>query len=407
MQDDVFFSKLTVRQTLTFTADVRLPRSMTPQERTARVDLVISKLGLEKCQHTIVGDEFDRGISGGERKRLNIANELIHEPSLFLADECTTGLDSSSALNVLNVLEGLCEEERTVIVTIHQPSSRMFVMFSKILLLAAGRVAYFGKPDKMKRYLQDLEFPFPSSTYNPAEYALELLMGTESVDGNPSTRTRILDAWSTSSKSDVNKKSESKKDDSEGSSDNDDSVKVQVDTDASIPQDTIYDRKPPTNHYARFVRAVSKRLKCISGVDNNEAPKYKVGWWQQTRALMRRTSLQKQGLLLQAPDIVQLMLTVILTVAFWFRVPPKEGRIEDRLGLIAFYSVNWAFFAMNSSIFAFPPEREVLRKDRSNGVYRLSCYYVAKSMVSLRLIQTAISQQKRTPFLVSDILLFK
>lgn len=390
MQDDVFFSKLTVRQTLTFTADVRLPRSMTPQQRTARVDQVISKLGLEKCQHTIVGDAFDRGISGGERKRLNIANELIHEPSLFLADECTTGLDSSSALNVLNVLEGLCEEQRTVIVTIHQPSSRMFVMFSKILLLAAGRVAYFGKPDKMKRYLQNLEFPFPSSNYNPAEYALELLMDTESVDGNPSTQARILEAWSTSRKDDSDKMSESKVDDGEGPSDkegpsdNDGSVMVQVNTDASLPKDTIYGRKPPTNYYARFIRALSKRMQCISGVDSNEAPKYKVGWWQQTRALMRRTIQQKQGLLLQAPAIAQLILTVIMTAAFWFRVPPKEGRIEDRLGLIAFYAVNWGFYAMNSSIFAFPPERKVLQKDRANGVYRLSCYYFAKSMVSLK-----------------------
>lgn len=187
MQDDVFLSELTVRETLDFTAHVRLPASLSCQQRRRRVDRVIHQLRLSKCQHTRIGDQqFDKGISGGERKRVNIANELLHSPSLFLADECTSGLDSSSALTVINLLRELCDEGRTVIATIHQPSSRMFAQFSKVMLLASGRVAYFGTPQQLVPYFESIGFPFPSTAYNPADYALELIIGDGDDSGDDS-----------------------------------------------------------------------------------------------------------------------------------------------------------------------------------------------------------------------------
>lgn len=389
-QDDVFFAKLTVRQTLMFTADVRLPRSIGHAERVARVERLIKCLGLDKCADTIVGDDFDRGISGGERKRLNIANELIHEPSLFLADECTSGLDSSSALNVLNVLEGLCNDGRTVIVTIHQPSSRMFSMFGKILLLAAGRVAYFGKPDGIVRHFsQVLDYPFPAAAYNPADYALELVIDEQK-------QGRIIDAWRKveQSKASGNMNGINTNVGDENNVENDEHVQGNIATARNVQ---IYDGTPPSNHAQRVARAVTKRAGQVADlflrgegeehIGRNgmmqQQYKYHTSWWDQTTALMKRSKRQKQGLLLRGTTITYVIVLTMLAVIIWVRTPVTEANIEDRLGLLNYQTVSWGFFGVYASVYAFPAERVVLQKDRSNGVYRLSAYYVAKSLVEL------------------------
>lgn len=196
MQDDIFFNKLTVRQTLEFTAAIRLPSTISKTQRAQYVEDLLFKFGLLRCQHTRIGDAFEKGISGGERKRLKIANELVHQPSLFHADECTSGLDSPSAMKILDELANLKSTGRSIVVSIHQPSSKMFGIFSNILVLAAGRVAYFGKPQLIVDYLEKLDFPFPNTAYNAADYVLELVIDNEQREGSKSHQKIILDAWS-------------------------------------------------------------------------------------------------------------------------------------------------------------------------------------------------------------------
>ncbi|BAM81368.1 ATP-binding cassette, sub-family G [Cyanidioschyzon merolae strain 10D] len=177
MQDDIFFSNLTVGQTLQFTADIRLPRTMSAQEKRERVDEVLQFLNLSKAKDTIIGDQqFRKGISGGERKRTNIAETLLTNPSLLLLDEPTSGLDSTTALAVVRLLKDLAiTEGRTVIATIHQPSSIMWAEFDKVLLLAEGSVVYFGQARDATDYFEKQGFRLPYG-YNPADYLLDLLV---------------------------------------------------------------------------------------------------------------------------------------------------------------------------------------------------------------------------------------
>ena len=112
---------------------------------------------------------FDKGILGGERKRLNIANELLHEPGVLLADECASRLDSSSAYTVIKFVSELCDEGRAVFVTIHQQSLQMFALFDRVMLLAAGRIAFCGRSHHLVAYLATIDFPFPEKAYNPAD----------------------------------------------------------------------------------------------------------------------------------------------------------------------------------------------------------------------------------------------
>lgn len=89
-----------------------------------------------------------KGISGGERKRLSFAAEVLTNPSLMFCDEPTSGLDSFMALNVIQVLKTMAQSGKTVICTIHQPSSELYALFDKLLLLAEGRVAFLGSPEE-------------------------------------------------------------------------------------------------------------------------------------------------------------------------------------------------------------------------------------------------------------------
>lgn len=148
-QDDLFIGSLTAREHLIFQAMVRMPRQLTYRQRVARVDQVIQELSLSKCQHTIIGVPGRvKGLSGGERKRLAFASEALTDPPLLICDEPTSGLDSFTAHSVVQVLKKLSQKGKTVILTIHQPSSELFELFDKILLIAEGRVAFLGTPSE-------------------------------------------------------------------------------------------------------------------------------------------------------------------------------------------------------------------------------------------------------------------
>ena len=122
-QDEVLFDALTVGETLRFTALLKLPQSIPTEEKSGRALEVLVKLGLSKVQNSIVGGPMRRGVSGGERKRVSIAIELLTNPSVLFLDEPTSGLDSTTALQLVHTLRELASGGRTVITSIHQPSS--------------------------------------------------------------------------------------------------------------------------------------------------------------------------------------------------------------------------------------------------------------------------------------------
>lgn len=115
VQDDILSGMLSVRENLTFSASVRLPRNVTSTEKESIVERVITQLGLEKCADSRVGTEDSRGISGGERRRTNIGMELVLSPTVLFLDEPTTGLDSSTALSVMECLEQLSNKGRKLL----------------------------------------------------------------------------------------------------------------------------------------------------------------------------------------------------------------------------------------------------------------------------------------------------
>jgi ABC-type multidrug transport system ATPase subunit len=126
-----------------------------------------------------VGNAFVRGVSGGERKRVSIGHELLVNPSLLVLDEPTSGLDSTAASRLVATLSALARKGRTVVLSVHQPSSRVYRAFDSVLLLAEGSCMYYGPGRDAMDYFASVGFA-PGFHVNPADFMLDLANGESS-----------------------------------------------------------------------------------------------------------------------------------------------------------------------------------------------------------------------------------
>nr|WOD55113.1 ABCG transpoter Scarlet2 [Hymenopus coronatus] len=174
-QEDLFVSSLTVREHLTFTAKLRLDRRMTSIDRQQKISNLLACMGLSAQSNTLIGSSGqDKVLSGGERKRLSFATEMLTNPSLLFCDEPTTGLDSFSAHTLVEKMKEMANSGRTVLCTIHQPSSDVFNMFHQLILIADGRIAFMGGKSQALEFFSRRGYVCPNA-YNPAEFFIHTL----------------------------------------------------------------------------------------------------------------------------------------------------------------------------------------------------------------------------------------
>lgn len=150
-QDDILHGELTVGEALYFTARLRLPDDTTNVEIARRIDRVLSQLGIAHIRDSLIGTPTHKVVSGGERKRVNVAMELLNEPSVLFLDEPTSGLSSEDALAVMQCLRELAREGRTILLTIHQPSREVFRLMDNLAVVSRdvksgdpARLVYYG-----------------------------------------------------------------------------------------------------------------------------------------------------------------------------------------------------------------------------------------------------------------------
>nr|KMM64532.1 ATP-binding cassette sub-family G member 8 [Coccidioides posadasii RMSCC 3488] len=173
--DDALMPSLTVRESLQFAAGLRLPSWMSKEEKNRRAEDILLKMGLKDCADNLIGSDLIKGISGGEKRRVTIAIQILTDPKVLLLDEPTSGLDAFTATSIIDALNGLAAEGRTLILTIHQARSDLFHYFSNILLLArGGHLVYAGKGSEMLPHFKQLGYPCPEAT-NPADFVLDLI----------------------------------------------------------------------------------------------------------------------------------------------------------------------------------------------------------------------------------------
>ncbi|XP_026447181.1 ABC transporter G family member 22-like isoform X4 [Papaver somniferum] len=362
-QDDVLFPHLTVRETLTYAALLRLPKTLTKQHKAQRAVEIICDLGLERCQDTMIGGTFVRGISGGERKRVCIGNEILLNPSLLFLDEPTSGLDSTTALRMVRMLHEIAKAGKTVVTTIHQPSSRLFHKFDKLILLGKGSLLYFGNASEAMVYFSSIGCT-PLIAMNPAEFLVDLANGNIN---DVSVPLELKD-------------------------------KVQMD---DSTRETKNGKPSPTVIHEYLVEAYETRVaekekqKLIAPIPIDESLKSMVfspnrewgaGWFEQFSILFFRGLKERQHDYLSWLRITQVLSTAIVLGLLWWRSDSSTPRgLQDQAGLLFFIAVFWGFFPVFTAIFTFPQERAMLNKERAVDMYRLSAYFTARTTSDLPL----------------------
>ncbi|KAE9591052.1 hypothetical protein Lal_00021505 [Lupinus albus] len=349
-QEDVLFPQLTVEETLVFSALLRLPTTMSKQQKYAKVDTTIKELGLERCRDTKIGGGFLKGISGGERKRTSIGYEILVDPSLLLLDEPTSGLDSTTANKLLLTLQGLAKAGRTIITTIHQPSSRIFHMFDKLLLISEGYPVYYGKARESLEYFSSLRF-VPEIPMNPAEFLIDLATGQ------------------------VN--------------------------DMTVPADIFEDQESidPSKAVIKYLQHKYKTLLEPKEKEENHGTEntpehlqlaiqvkkeWTLSWLDQFMILSRRTFKARCKDYFDKLRLVQALgVALLLGLLWWKSSTNTEAQLRDQVGLVFYICIFWTSSCIFGAVYVFPFEKVYLMKERKADMYRLSVYYACSTMCDM------------------------
>ncbi|KAJ4829355.1 ABC transporter G member 7 [Turnera subulata] len=340
-QEDLFFSQLTVRETLSLAAELQLPETYSVEERDEYVTNLLFKLGLVSCAYSIVGDAKVRGISGGEKKRLSLACELIASPSVIFADEPTTGLDAFQAEKVMETLRQLAQDGHTVICSIHQPRSSVYTKFDDIVLLAEGALVYAGPArDEPLAYFSKFGY-LCADHVNPAEFLADLISvdysSAESVYSSQKRIDGLVEAFSQQS--------------------------------AAVLYASAIRREIPVHRMRSGQKTVAKG----KGI-----------WWRQFWLLLKRAWMQasRDGPTNKVRARMSIASAIIFGSVFW-RMGRSQSSIEDRMGLLQVAAINTAMAALTKTVGVFPKERAIVDRERAKGSYALGPYLLSKLIAEI------------------------
>ena len=363
MQRDVFYAHLTVLETLTMAARLRLPRSMSRADVNTRIQDVMRQMGLAKVADTPLGDGLKvGGVSGGERKRVAIAVELLSDPGVVFADEPTTGLDSFQAERVMQVLKQLAEGGRTVVLTIHQPRGSIFDMFDDLTVVSEEGVAYSGPAREAAGTLRARVggARAQAPVHSDAEYVVDAVaIDTSSAEAADATRARARALVAAR--------------DAEAR-----------DAEARTP----WGEDRPTAPDAR----------------EREAPR--AGFGQQCRLLLKRSwrQVSRDRATLKVRSMAMINSALVFGAIFW-RMGLAQSRIQDRLGLLNTCAINAAMASIMKTVSAFSRERAVVDRERTAGSYDVAPYFMSKCVRLFLAAARAHSPQLRptSPLMASSL----
>ncbi|RZB89254.1 ABC transporter G family member 7 isoform D [Glycine soja] len=341
-QEDLFFSQLTVRETLSLATELQLPNISSAEERDEFVNNLLFKLGLVSCADTNVGDAKVRGISGGEKKRLSMACELLASPSVIFADEPTTGLDAFQAEKVMETLQQLAQDGHTVICSIHQPRGSVYSKFDDIILLTEGSLVYAGPArDEPLAYFSKFGYQCPDHI-NPAEFLADLISIDYSSADSVYTSQKRIDGL--------------------------------VESFSQRQSAVIYATPITINDLSNSRKKISQRA----------VVKKKGVWWKQFWLLLKRAWMQASR---DAPTNkvrarMSIASAIIFGSVFW-RMGNSQTSIQDRMGLLQVTAINTAMAALTKTVGVFPKERAIVDRERAKGSYSLGPYLFSKLLAEI------------------------
>ncbi|KAF2068334.1 hypothetical protein CYY_010340, partial [Polysphondylium violaceum] len=336
-QEDIMIGTLTCREHLLYTALLKLPENMSKPQKMARVDNVLKELRLDHVADNPIGTPEKRGISGGERRRLSIAAELLVDPSIIFLDEPTSGLDSHSASELINLLKQLAaNRDRTIIFSIHQPSAEIFEQFDNLILLHHGNPYYSGKATDSVQFFVNQKIQASKMENvkvhlkNPADYIISVV-----TDNSTQRLNNHSSSYQYAGSSSHHNRGE---------------------------DDEIEQEKNVVN------------LNTIANVQE-----YATSFWTQFFVICRRSLLNyfRNPFLLRTTYFVHISVGLILGYLFWKLPNNLEPGCQNRFGSM-FFMIALLSFGSITSLDLFYNDRIIFIRERANGHYRTSSYFLAK-----------------------------
>uniref|UniRef100_A0A3P8RXG6 ATP-binding cassette sub-family G member 8 n=1 Tax=Amphiprion percula TaxID=161767 RepID=A0A3P8RXG6_AMPPE len=354
-QDDRLLPHLTVRETLSFVAKLRLPTHFTQAQRDQRVDDVIAELRLRQCAHTRVGNDYVRGVSGGERRRVSIAVQLLWNPGILILDEPTSGLDSFTAHNLVITLSRLARGNRLVLLSVHQPRSDIFQLFDLVVLLSSGSAVYCGAARDMVPYFTALGYPCPRYC-NPSDFYVDLI----SIDRrSPEREAECLDKARVLSEHFMEKVR-----------DTDDHMWKPAGTNAALTQ--ADSPQQPSSVKGENVITISKESSALPG-----------GVHQFTILIKRHMYNDFRDLVTLLVHGFEALLMSLLVGCLYYGAGEDRLTTQDTVALLYMIGALTPFAVVLDVIAKCHTERAMLYHELEDGMYSVTSYFFAKVLGEL------------------------
>ncbi|GLV44803.1 uncharacterized protein CBL_14626 [Carabus blaptoides fortunei] len=394
-QEDQLPPFMTVKEAMIMAANLKLPRTTDFQTKMKTISEILLYLGLEEQSKTNT-----EHLSGGQKKRLSVALELLNNPPMFFLDEPTSGLDNVSMKYCLKLLQSLAREGRTIVCTIHQPPASLLPMFDHIYVVARGMCVYQGHPNDLVSFLSNSGYVCPESN-NPADYIIELV----DLDPNAaSTLSKLIENGKIlyrSLEDNYPKANASLSKDSAPRNFEtlDSNTAITSARKSSMRKSSLFRnyeenshisvrRKSSEAHTESFLKRDSilktfQWIKLNQSVDGTKANYANSGWYQfliLLRRLVVHNVRNRYALVIQAVHYIICAVTLGIVYydqadngAFMFQ------HLKFTLGFVLFYSHTRLFVP----IILFPPEIKIAKKEHFNGWYSLFPYFCAYMIAGL------------------------
>ena len=345
-QDDVFVPSLTVKEHLWFSTQLRIKGDVPDSVRKQKVDDVMKELGLTELENFRIGlREEANSISGGERKRLSFASEILTNPPLMFCDEPTSGLDSYMAQTVIETLRDLASNGRTILCTIHQPSSAVYQLMDKVCLMAEGQVASMGSANAVMDYFDRIGYTCPKS-YNPADFYIHTLAVIPGQEEQCRQKVKeICDSYEQSG--------------------------AYQETMRAIDK---------TNSYFSFLREIGTPFED----GRSKALKAKASRWTQFHLLFWRAWTDNARTPAQSrARIFQMIAIAIFTCLLYYGQRNDQNGVMNMNGALFAFIIQLTICQMYMVACTLPLEYPLFLREHDSGMYRVDAYYFSHVLAEL------------------------
>ncbi|OKL62717.1 hypothetical protein UA08_01367 [Talaromyces atroroseus] len=354
-QEDTLIGSLTVEETLKFSAQLSLPSSISKPQRNERVQLLLKAFGIQEQAKTIIGTPIQKGISGGQKRRVSVASQLITSPKILFMDEPTSGLDSSASYEIISYLKMVAKKNNLIVIaSIHQPSTATFQLFDKLLLLSKGRTCYFGRTADLGNYFSSIGYPFPINN-NPAEYLLDLVSTDFAHDeeaifhgGNEQRKSfvtaterleHIQKCWKMSSQA----------------------QSIHSDTTESVKETRTLEKNSSSANVSTT----------------------RPTWYQIVFSLLHRSLIKSnRDVVAYGIRIAMYLGLAIMMGTVWLRLDTSQEDIQPFINAIFFGSAFMSFMAI-AYVPAYLEDRSTFIKERANGLYGATPFILSNFLIGL------------------------